>query len=394
MSTSVLAGSLKFLSLGDVLQLLGSNASTGVMRIKSKYAQQPGLIYIVNGNPVDASAGPATGLEALNALFGWLEGEFEFSEENVASNNVIKKSRMEIILDSLSLLDDGQIEILGPVTYEKKAKDPGKEPTLPIIRGPLVDYMYVVDEEEIYDGSKITVEGKHGSWFWVILEGVAEVCKETSEGSLKILRIGNGAFVGSIASFLVSGSVRSATIQAVGNVQLGVLDSQRLSIDYSRMSPDFRSLFLSLDKRLKQVTDRAVDIHLKKIMIEEFVKGKKPVLKQGDSNEKLFMIKKGEACIIRKTEYGYVPLVNLAERDFFGYMPFLDMAQEPFSALVLGSEDLEVREMDLELFKNEHNQLSATFKNIIEHLAICISVTTMRASDLYKKSVRKKTDKT
>ncbi|MBU0697925.1 MAG: hypothetical protein KKE59_00630, partial [Proteobacteria bacterium] len=62
--------------------------------------------------------------------------------------------------------------------------------------------------------------------------------------------------------------------------------------------------------------------------------------------------------------------------------------------LVLGSEDLEVREMDLELFKNEHNQLSATFKNIIEHLAICISVTTMRASDLYKKSVRKKTDKT
>ena len=135
MSTSVLAGSLKFLSLGDVLQLLGSNASTGVLRIKSKYAQQPGLIYIVNGNPVDASAGPATGLEALNALFGWLEGEFEFSEENVASNNVIKKSRMEIILDSLSLLDDGQIEILGPVTYEKKAKDPGKEPTLPIIRG-------------------------------------------------------------------------------------------------------------------------------------------------------------------------------------------------------------------------------------------------------------------
>jgi len=394
MSISVLSGSLKFLNLGEIIQLLGSNASTGVLRIKSKYAQQPGLIYIVNGNPVDASTGSATGLDAVNALFGWLDGEFDFSEENVEKKNVIKKSRMEIMLDGLSLLDDGHIEILGPVTYDKKAKDPSaKERTLPIIRGPLVDYMYVVDEEEIYDGSQITVEGKHGSWFWVILEGTGDIYKETPEGPLTILRIGEGAFVGSIASFLVSGSVRSATIKAVGNVQLGVLDSQRLNIDYAKMSPDFKTFVISLDKRLKQVTDRAVDIRLKKISIEEFVKGKKPVMKQGESNEKLFMIKEGEACIVRKTKHGYVPLATLEKRDFFGNVSFLDMGQEPFSAMVLGSEDLEISEIDPELFQNEHNQLSATFKNIIEHLATCISVTTIIASDFHKKIALKKTIK-
>jgi CRP-like cAMP-binding protein len=389
MSISVLAGSLKFLNLGEIIQLLGSNSSTGVLRIKSKYAQQPGLIYIVNGNPIDASTESATGLDAVNALFGWLDGEFDFSEESVKKKNVIKKSRMEIMLDGLSLLDDGHIEMLGPVTYDKKTK----EPTLPTIRGPLVDYMYVVDEEEFYDGSKITVEGKHGGWFWVILEGAGDIYKETPEGPLLILRIGEGAFIGSIASFLVSGGVRSATIKAVGKVQLGVLDSQRLNTDYSKMSPDFRTFVLSLDKRLKQVTDRAVDIQLNQVSIEEFVKGKEPVMKQDESNEKLFMITAGDACIVRQTEHGYVPLANLAKKDFFGHVPFLDMGQEPFSAMVLGSEDLEIKEMDSEIFQNEHNQLSASFKNIIEHMATCISVTTIVASNFHKKIANEKTTK-
>ncbi len=393
MGIPVLSGNLKFLNLGEIIQLLGSNSSTGVLRIKSKYAQQPGLIYIVNGNPVDGSTGSVTGLDAVNALFGWLDGEFDFSEESVAKKNVIKKSRMEIMLDGLSLLDDGHIEILGPVTYDKKSKDPSKEPTLPIIRGPLVDYMYVVDEEEVYDGSKITAEGKHGSWFWVILEGTGDIYKETPEGPLTILRIGEGAFVGSIASFLVSGSVRSATIKAVGDVQLGVLDSQRLSIDCSKMSPDFKTFVISLDKRLKQVMDRAVDIQLKKVSIEEFIKGKKPVMKQDESHEKLFMITAGEACIVRKANHGYVPLATLEKRDFYGHVPFLDMGQEPFSSMVLGSKDLKVREIDPKIFQNEHNQLSSTFKNIIEHLATRISAATIIASDFHKKIALKKTRK-
>ena len=85
MGSSVLSGSLKFLSLGDIIQLLGSNSSTGVLRIKSKYAHEPGLIYVSKGNPVNASAGSIVGLDAVNALFGWIDGDFEFSEESVNS---------------------------------------------------------------------------------------------------------------------------------------------------------------------------------------------------------------------------------------------------------------------------------------------------------------------
>jgi CRP-like cAMP-binding protein len=388
MGDFVLAGNMDFLSLGDILQLLGSNSSTGTLRIRSKYAQEPGLIYFVNGIPVNASAGPLTGLDAVNALFGWVKGEFEFTEEDIRRKNVIKKSRMQIILDCLSMLDDGQIEQLGPVSFPKKTKSSSrKESTLPVIKGPLIDYSYVVDEEEARAGNKIVAQGKHGGWLWVILEGVAEIIRETPQGPLKILRIGEGAFIGSIASFLLlEGTVRSAAIRAVENVQLGVLDSRRLSIDFLRMSDPFRNLAIALDRRLKQVTDMAVNIHLKKIRIEDYINGKNQRIVQGDSESDLFQITEGDAHIVRHTENGYVPLANLHSGDFFGNVPFLDLGQEPYQASVFASEDLKVIKMEPDILQKEYNRLSSTFKNFIEHLATCVSVTTRVACEFHKKN--------
>lgn len=392
MGDFVLAGNLDFLSLGDILQLLGSNSSTGILRIRSKYAHEPGLIYFINGNPVNALAGPLTGLDAVNALFGWVDGEFEFSEEDIRRKNVIKKSRMQIILDCLSMLDDGHIERLGPVSFSAKTTSPSeKQSTLPIIKGPLIDYSYVVDEEEARAGNKIVAQGKHGGWLWVILEGVAEIIRETPQGPLKILRIGEGAFIGSIASFLLlEGTVRSAAILAVDNVQLGVLDSRRLSIDFLKMSDPFRSLAISLDKRLKQVTDMAVNINLGKIRIENYINGKNQLITQGDSEADLYQIMEGEAHIIRHTENGYVPLANLHSGDFFGNVSFLDLGHEPYQASVFASEDLKIKKMDPDILQKEHGDLSPTFKNFIEHLATSVSVTSMLACEFHKKTGQKK----
>lgn len=393
MGDFVLAGNLNFLSMGDILQLLGSNASTGVLRITSRYAQDLGLIYFLNGNPVNASVGSLAGLDAVNLLFGWLDGEFEFIEEKVDGENVIKKSRMQIILDCLRMLDDGQIEQLGPVTFTKKSSHPSDSlSNRPIIRGPLIDYTYVVDEEEVRAGNKVVAEGKHGGWLWVILEGTAEIIRETPRGPLKLLRIGEGAFIGSISSFLLlEGSVRSAAITAVNNVLLGVLDLRRLSADFLRMSNQFRSLLISLDRRLKQATNMAVDIKLDNIKVEKFIKGKSQVFTQGENVENLFTITEGEAHIVRNTENGYVPLANLYQGDFFGHLPFLDIGQEPYSASVFGSKDLKISEMDPDILEKEYNQLSSTFKNFIEHHANCILVTSMLACEFGKNTGRNET---
>ena len=156
-----LSGSLSFLNLGDLLQLFGSNGSTGMLRIYSSHSPEPGVIYLKKGNPVNAFAGSETGTDALFALFGWIEGEFQFTAQEITEEKVITKGRMELILDGLRKLDDGEIETMGSVSPDSDDTDLfASNEGGPLIKGPLVDYMYIVDEEEYADEQEIVREKK------------------------------------------------------------------------------------------------------------------------------------------------------------------------------------------------------------------------------------------
>jgi CRP-like cAMP-binding protein len=388
--TVSLSGSLNFLNLGELLNLLGTNGSSGVLHVKSNYSSTPGLVYLDKGNPINAVNGSFTGLDAIFSLFGWTDGDFEFVQEAVSCEKAITKSRMEIILDGLRLLDEGKIKKLGPATAAKSTPETqtvsGK---LPLIKGPLVDYSYVVDEEGFYDGDEIVQEGNHGDWIWVILEGTAELIKEANNGPIEILRIGDGAFLGSVDALISGGKVRSATIKAVGNVQLGMLDSQLLANELANVSAEFKNLLTSIDSRLRQVIEMAVAIKNNNNHFDNLIKSKKQLIKQGQKEERLFTIRDGEAIIARQTDNGYVPLVRLKKGDFFGKIPFLDMGHEPYSAAVFSSADLKLAAVDTEKLKSEHEGLSSTLKNIIEHLATSVSVATVVTCDFKKKVARK-----
>ena len=381
-----LSGSLNFLNLGELLNLLGTNGSSGVLYIKTNHSSQAGQVYLEKGNPINAVNGSLTGLDAVFSLFGWTDGQFEFVQQNVTCEKEITKSRMEIILDGLRLLDEGKIEKLGPSKAAAKTAPETKTISgkLPLIKGPLVDYSYVVDEEGFYDGDEIVQEGNHGDWIWVILEGTAEIIKEAESGPIEILRIGDGAFLGSVAALISGGKVRSATIKAVGNVQLGMLDSQLLANELANVSADFRGLITSIDKRLKQVINMAVAYKNNNNHFNKLMKNKRQLIKQGQKEERLFAIKDGEAVIARQSDNGFVPLVQLKKGDYFGKIPFLDMGHEPYSAAVFSSENLKLAAVDTDKLKSEHEGLSSTLKNIIEHMATSISVTTVVTCD-YKK---------
>ena len=386
----VLAGSLSFLALGDIMQLLGANGSTGVLRLISRYAAEPGFIYFENGNPINAACGSTTGLEAVFELFGWTDGEFEFNKENVLTQRVITKSRMGIILEGLKMVDDGQIKRVGPGAAVRKQAAGGSQDAIPIVKGPMVDYMYVADEEDFFDGEYIVEEGKHGSWIWVILEGVVEIVRETPEGQLPIVRLGDGSFIGSLASFLIQGHIRTATAVAVGNVQLGVLDSQRLAQEFAKLTPEFRGLLISLDKRLKQLNERVIELRQKKLSPEAYVDNKKPVMKQGTTEEDLYVIREGSGSIVRNDDIGQIPLVQLFKGDYFGSIPFLDLGHEPEFASVLANKDLKVRKAELSQLQKEYNNLSTTFKNFIDNVSSCISVSTRVVCNYYQKYGLKK----
>jgi CRP-like cAMP-binding protein len=383
---TALAGNLSFLNIGELMQLLGTTGGTGTLYISSNYASQPGVIYIENGNPIDAANGAITGLDALFSLFGWIDGQFEFIQEDITCQKVITQSRMEIILNGLRLLDEGQVEVLGPATVESETEPAvSRSGSVPLIKGPLVDYSYVVDEEGFYDGDEIVQEGNHGNWIWVILEGVVDISRKTPIGTLKMLSIGDGAFLGSVTTLLKGDNVRSATVTAVGNVQLGMLDSQLMTSELANLSLDYREFVRGLDERMKQATQMAVDIYAEDKKITEFVKGKKILIKQGQAEKRLLRVRSGQAYIARETDAGVVPIACLQKGDYFGHIPFLDLGHEPYSASVFASPDLKLSPVDPQELQREHDKLSSTLKNILTHLSTSISVTTLIACNFYKK---------
>ena len=388
----VLSGNLSFLNLAELLQLLGSNTSNGILRINSKVAQEPGVVYFSNGNPVHSLNGSLRGLEAIFSLFGWMEGEFVFSDEPYSGENTINKSRMEIILDGLRMLDDGEIEKVESAEIKEKApdkKETTKKSSLPTIKGPLVDYLHVVDEEEFFDGEEIIIEGNHGNWIWVILEGTVDLSRTTPKGPMKFLQIGDGAFIGSISSLLSDDSVRNVTATAVGNVQLGMLDSQGIGSEFSRMTPDFRNIVRSLDDRFNAIMERAVASTMGENDPAKLLKDKRPVIMEGKNDDKSFIITGGNASIVKKTKKTFIPLITgMGKGDFIGHIPFLDMGLEPTSAIVLGDKGLKVSTIDQNSLQSEYEALSLTFKNMLENISTHILATAMFISEREKKAAK------
>jgi len=387
---AALAGSLSFISLADIFQILGGNNSTGVMRITSQHASDPGLIYFVNGDPINATSGPLSGLDAIYALFGWIEGKFEFYEEEVQIGRVIKKNRMEILLDAMRMLDDGLIKKVGPLPFDEVASVESSETrsekkgTPQVIKGPLVDYSHVLDEEEYHAGERIVRAGSHGKWIWIILKGSVNVSRKTSNGPMNIVNLGEGCFLGSFTALTSMKYTRSAAATALGDVRLGLLDTEFLYRDFMSLSPDFRRILLSLDGRLRKITDRAVELFMKEDKTKGITKNKKIVIEKGSSKQEAFTILEGETYVIGQTRKGYLTLLTLEKDEVFGYMPFMDIGHEPRSALVLASKDLKVHRLDTESLQKEYEHLSGTLRNMIYNACTCIFVTTKLAYHLYE----------
>jgi CRP-like cAMP-binding protein len=379
---AVLGGDLGFISLADCFQILGGNNSTGTLEITSPYLSSPGRIYFVDGSPINGENGSAVGMDAIYSLFGWLDGKFDFFAGQVRVDRVVDHSRMEIVLDALRMLDDGLIQKVGPANGEAMAvlgydpAVPGRRGSLPVIKGPLVDYMHVIDEEGFRDGVEIVTQGGHGNWIWVILEGTVRMTRATEKGILDVARLGEGCFIGTLTSFLRRDYVRSSTATAEGDVQLGVLDTQRLHREYASLSPEFRDLIPSMDIRLKKAADRAVEVFEGKGSVPSpLCEGERMIMEQGTSGRNAYCIKEGEARLVRKTSDGYLPLLTLSEGEFFGNVPFLNTGLEPRNASVVGSENLETTTVAVESLQYEYENLSGTFKNLIDNTCICVAIT-------------------
>jgi CRP-like cAMP-binding protein len=377
----VFSGSLLFLSLADVFQLLGGNSCTGKLTLHSKYTPDPGIVYFAGGNPVKAYWGTLKGINAIYGMFGWTDGKYYFSDEDIGTIEPdIGKPMMEIVLEASRGLDDGRIARLGPehlYHYDRLETGEGSElmPHLLPLKGPPVDYLYVTGDYVYPDGAIIVREGEYGKWLWVISEGTVKIVRESHRGIVTLARLGEGCFIGTIRSLIYGGDHgRSATAIAEGNVHLSILDTEVLHREFISLSDDFRNLLLSLDNRLRPVNDNAVDAYM-----DQFSRGLPTdanIEERFQSTTDLFIIREGRADIIGKGPRDGVHLFSLGPGDVFGKIPFMAFGHEPLAAYVMTSKTFEADVLDSVALQKEYNNLSHTFRNFVFGTATNISMTT------------------
>lgn len=385
--TQVLSGDLKFLTLAEVLQLLNSSGASGTLRLNSPYASETGLVYFSKGNLINAVCAEKQGADAVYGLFGWMDGEFGFTAGEPQIKKLINQGVMELVLDGLRMLDDQEIPRLGPPPgLSQKDQVESEYGEIPIIKRPVANYGYVVDENEIEDGQTIVQEGRHGSWVCVILEGYADVLREAGNEQVRIVRLGPGALVGNISSLLSRSSLRTATVVSAGGTVLGVLDLQRLHAEFSVLSFDMRQLAVSLDYRLREATSRVMEMRTNTLDPQAFIKGRKIMFEQGAEEDGLYRITEGQAAIVRNTPKGPVPFAGLNRGDFVGQFPFANIGHETGSAAVYASEDCTVQQLDLVSLTREYEDCLSMVRGIVEHVAQCISVTTKMIMDASPKA--------
>ncbi len=116
-------------------------------------------------------------------------------------------------------------------------------------------HMYHIASKETYkDGQIIFKEGSSGNWIYVVLSGSVEISK-TIGGKKSMLSVlepdevfGELGYLGHIK--------RTATVRAVGETTVGVIDRTFLDKEFNRLSGYFRAILVAVVKRFGNMIDR------------------------------------------------------------------------------------------------------------------------------------------
>jgi uncharacterized protein (TIGR02266 family) len=118
--------------------------------------------------------------------------------------------------------------------------------------------MYNIASEETYeDGQIIYKEGSSGDWVYVIISGAVEISKTLGGRRFVLGVLQPGDTFGELN--LIAGIRRTATVRAIGETTVGLVDRESLDAEFNQLSADFRSLLVSMVNRFEKIVNRSCE---------------------------------------------------------------------------------------------------------------------------------------
>ncbi len=110
------------------------------------------------------------------------------------------------------------------------------------------------------DGDVIITEGIMSNNAYVVLKGKVKISKKVDKKIISVGTLKEGDVFGEMG--LISQSVRSANISAIGDVTVGVIDKETFEGVMNNLPEDLKPIILSLVERLKITTQLLTRIGL------------------------------------------------------------------------------------------------------------------------------------
>ncbi len=110
------------------------------------------------------------------------------------------------------------------------------------------------------NGDIIVSEGVASNTAYIVFEGKVNITKKVDKKSILINTLSKGEVFGEMG--LISQSVRSASVVAVGNVTIGVIEREQFEAIVSKLPDDLRAIVKALVERLRYTSGRLSKIGL------------------------------------------------------------------------------------------------------------------------------------
>jgi CRP-like cAMP-binding protein len=123
-----------------------------------------------------------------------------------------------------------------------------------------VIYGYVSTEESYSDGAYIIKEGAAGDWVYVIIEGRVKVVRNTAKGAVTVAKLKEGQVFGELILLQMEKSLRTASVIAVGDVTVGLLNMKELNRELQSISPLLKTFISSMAKRVQDATQQLISL--------------------------------------------------------------------------------------------------------------------------------------
>lgn len=99
-------GNLAQMPIVDILQIFNMNKKEGVLVLRRETEAQEGMIFLTEGEIINAVIGAVKGEKALYRLLGWQDGTFEYIPKNFNPEVSIEKPTDALLMEGMRQLDE------------------------------------------------------------------------------------------------------------------------------------------------------------------------------------------------------------------------------------------------------------------------------------------------